>query len=68
MVTRIDDLGKYYEELSVKAEQNRAEKEAERVRLVNEEAERQRAKRDANSQNSKHYWLKHFKSKRKQTT
>ena len=47
MVTRIDDIGKYYEELSVKAEQNRAEKEAERVRLVNEEAERQRAKRDA---------------------
>ena len=47
MVTRIDDIGKYYEELSVKAEQNRAEKEAERVRLANEEAERQRAKRDA---------------------
>ena len=47
MVTRIDDLGKYYEELSAKAEQNRAEKEAERVRLVNERAERERAKREA---------------------
>ncbi len=47
MVTRIDDLGKYYAELSVKAEQNKAEKEAERVRQVNEEAERQQAKRDA---------------------
>ncbi|KKF57801.1 hypothetical protein JavanS625_0006 [Streptococcus satellite phage Javan625] len=46
MVTRIDDLGKYYAELSVKAEQNKAEKEAERVRLVNERAERERAKRD----------------------
>lgn len=50
MVTRIDDIGKYYEELSVKAEQNRAEKEAERVRLVNERAERERAKRDAQNQ------------------
>ena len=68
MVTRIDDIGKYYEELSVKAEQNRAEKEAERVRLVNEEAERQRAKRDAQQSDCKHYWLKHFKSKRKQMT
>ena len=46
MVTRIDDIGKYYEELSVKAEQNKAEKEAERVRLVNERAERERAKRE----------------------
>ncbi|KKF54943.1 hypothetical protein JavanS619_0010 [Streptococcus satellite phage Javan619] len=50
MVTRIDDLGKYYAELSVKAEQNKAEKEAERVRLVNERAERERAKRDAQNQ------------------
>ena len=47
MVTRIDDLGKYYAELSVKAEQNRAEKEAERVRLSNEREERERAKREA---------------------
>ena len=47
MVPRINDLGKYYEELSAKAEQNRAEKEAERVRLVNERAERERAKREA---------------------
>lgn len=50
MVTRIDDIGKYYEELSVKAEQNRAEKEAERVRLVNERAERERAKRETQNQ------------------
>lgn len=50
MVTRIDDLGKYYAELSVKAEQNKAEKEAEHVRLVNERAERERAKRDAQNQ------------------
>ena len=50
MVTRIDDISKYYEELSVKAEQNKAEKEAERVRLVNERAERERAKRDAQNQ------------------
>ena len=50
MVTRIDDIGKYYAELSVKAEQNKAEKEAERVRLVNERAERERAKRDAQNQ------------------
>lgn len=50
MVTRIDDLGKYYAELSVKAEHNIAEKEAERVRLVNERAERERAKRDAQNQ------------------
>ncbi|GAA5399216.1 stress response protein Nst1 [Streptococcus uberis] len=50
MVTRIDDLGKYYAELSVKAEQNKAEKEAERVRLVNERAERERAKRHAQNQ------------------
>ena len=47
MVTRIDDLGKYFAELSVKAEQNRAEKEAERVRLSNEREERKRAKREA---------------------
>lgn len=50
MVTRIDDIGKYYEELSVKAEQNRAEKEAERVRLVNERAELERAKRETQNQ------------------
>ncbi|RFE01170.1 stress response protein Nst1 [Streptococcus parauberis] len=50
MVTRIDDIGKYYAELSVKAEQNKAEKEAERVRQVNERAERERAKRDAQNQ------------------
>ena len=47
MVTRIDDIGKYYAELSAKAEQNRAEKEAERVRLSNERTERERAKREA---------------------
>lgn len=50
MVTRIDDLGKYFAELSVKAEQNMAEKEDERVRLVNERAERERAKREAQNQ------------------
>lgn len=47
MVTRIDDLGKYYAELSVKAEQNKAEKSEAIRKAMNEEAERQRAKRDA---------------------
>lgn len=47
MVTRIDDLGKYYAELSVKAEQSRAEKSEAIRKAMDEEAERQRAKRDA---------------------
>ncbi|MEW6855956.1 stress response protein Nst1 [Streptococcus iniae] len=46
MVTRIDDIGKYYEELSVKAEQSRVEKSEAIEKAMNEEAERQRAKRD----------------------
>ena len=41
MVTRIDDIGKYYAELSAKAEQNRAEKEAERVRHLDSATLRQ---------------------------
>lgn len=46
MVTRIDDLGKYYAELSVKAEQSRAEKSEAIRKAMDEEAARQRAKRD----------------------
>ncbi|WP_249628853.1 stress response protein Nst1 [Streptococcus uberis] len=46
MGNKTKDLNSWYAELSEKAEYNIAEKEAERVRLVNERAERERAKRD----------------------
>ncbi|ESR08753.1 stress response protein Nst1 [Streptococcus iniae] len=46
-MTQKFDMNELYKNLSVKTKQSLAEKEAERIRQVNEEAEHQRAKRDA---------------------
>lgn len=49
MVARIEDFGKYYADLYERAEQNKAKKKDERVRLANERAERERIKRETQS-------------------